>query len=322
MSRDRKRVLITVSPELIAGKRCSTLRSLVTALDKHTDLLLLPIDGYDFDTNSALAYRRVPGGTFEKVGTIHPSADLWIVYTDGYYLDSRQIGFKRRIDYLSAQLQFHEYHLSGGHVATMLNTPESERNTLKNWLAQLASLNLPVIPTFTNISSLELHDLMQKFGTLVAKPHWGGAGLGVFKLSNDKEVRKFLDTLDKTADTELADYCFQVFCTGYEKRLWFTGSDFVGGRYCFGRGTPWSDRTDDSYTNTYDQRDAEFASDLKNAQTVWNLSKLSIGSVDFIGDRINEINGCGTVFTHYHGGWNKIIDARPALVDFVLSVIR
>src|SRR4051812_12048246 len=95
----RKRVLITVGPGLVAGKRHMTQRSLVTALDKCADLLVLPAGGYDFAADRVHAYRRVRGGRFQEIGMVEPSADLWIVYSDGYYLDHRALGFGRRRDF-------------------------------------------------------------------------------------------------------------------------------------------------------------------------------------------------------------------------------
>ena len=73
----RKRVLITVGPGLVAGKRHMTQRSLVTALDKCADLLVVPAGGYDFAANRVHAHRRVRGGRFEDIGMISPAADLW-----------------------------------------------------------------------------------------------------------------------------------------------------------------------------------------------------------------------------------------------------
>jgi glutathione synthase/RimK-type ligase-like ATP-grasp enzyme len=51
------------------------------------------------------------------------------------------------------------------------------------------------------------------------------------------------------------------------------------------------------------------------------LSGISVGSVDFIGDRINEVNGAGTVMTEVNGG-RIFADARPAIMNYLLALTR
>jgi hypothetical protein len=48
---------------------------------------------------------------------------------------------------------------------------------------------------------------------------------------------------------------------------------------------------------------------------------LDFGAIDFIGNCINEINGCGTIFTDYKF-WQCIVDARPALVSFFIEQLQ
>src|SRR5919106_5947623 len=133
----RRGVLMTVGPGLVAGKRHMTQRSLVTALDKCADLLVVPVSGYDFANGRVRAYRRIRGGRFEAVGMIAPVADLWIVYSDGYYLDHRALGFTKRRDFFRAQMEFHQAAVDTGRVARVVNEPHVEARTLKSWLASL-----------------------------------------------------------------------------------------------------------------------------------------------------------------------------------------
>jgi hypothetical protein len=49
-------------------------------------------------------------------------------------------------------------------------------------------------------------------------------------------------------------------------------------------------------------------------------SGLTIGSIDFIGKHINEINGAGTTFTQYDV-MTLITDARKPLVDFLAKIV-
>ena len=317
----KKRVLLTVNPGLVTGKRYMTQRSLVTALDKHADLLVATAGAYDFKTGRVRAYRRTRGGRFEDVGMAPAAAHLWIVYSDGYYLDHRTLGFARRRDFFDAQIDFHQKQLDAGNVGRMVNEPAVEARTLKSWFAALAAEEVGVIPTGLPGSIEDVYDCRRKHGALVVKPVWSGGGAGTRRLQSDDDVRRFHEALARGGETELRDYCFQPYRPGDEKRMWFVGGRFVAGRYIRGRATPWSRSTPDYDVRPYGDESEGFAADLAAAERLCKLSGLNVGAIDFIGDRINEINGCGTIFTEYKG-WQRIVDARPALVRYFVDLLR
>lgn len=317
----KKRVLLTVNPLLVTGKRFMTQRSLVTALDRHADLLVATAGDYRFSDGLVHAYRRTRGGKFEDVGMVAPAAHLWIVYSDGYYLDQRALGFARRRDFFDAQIDFHQRQLDAGNVGRMINEPAVEARTLKSWLSGLAAEEYRVIPTRLFASIDEVYDFRKSEGALVAKPIWGGAGGGARRLVSENDVQRFQDELNKSADAELGDYCFQPYRPGDEKRMWFVGGRFVAGRYSRGRATPWSYSTADYEVRPYDADSEGFLADLSAAERLCKLSGLNVGAIDLIGDRINEINGCGTIFTEYKG-WQRIVDARPALVRYFVDLLH
>ena len=316
----RKRVLLTVNPLLVTGKRMMTQRSLVTALDKHADLLVATAGDYDFASGLVRAYRRTRGGRFEDVGMVPPVADLWIVYTDGYYLDHRALGFARRRDFFDAQADFHRRQVDAGNVGRVINDPEVETRTLKSWFATLDSDKYKTIPTRVFSSIDEVGDFQRSEGAIVAKLDWGGAGMGAHRMVDETDVRRFESALEAGGE-DLGDYCFQPYLPGDEKRLWFAGGRFVAGRKCRGRNTPWSYTTPDYAIYPYGSPEVDgFAADLEAAERLCGLSGLNVGSIDFIGDRINEINGCGTIFTEYKG-WHCVVDARPALVAYFVNLL-
>jgi len=319
--KERRRVLITVGPGLVAGKRHMTQRALVTALDKCADLLVLPVGGYDFAAGRVRAYRRVRGGRFVEAGMVVPTADLWIVYSDGYYLDHRALGFARRRDFFRAQMDFHQGHVDAGRVARVVNEPQVEARTLKSWFASLDAGQYRVIPTHVFSSIDDVHDFQKARGEIVAKLDWGGAGGGARRLRCDSDLHRFEEELGAATDRDLRDYCFQPYHPGDEKRLWFVGSRFVAGRKSHGRATPWSGSARDYRVCVYDGNAEGFATDLAAAERLCGLSGLDVGSIDFIGASINEINGCGTIFTEYRD-WDCIVDARPALVNYFVEMVR
>ena len=318
---DRKRVLLTVNPFLVTGKRMMTQRSLITALDRQADLVVVTAGDYDFAKGLVRAYRRVRGGKFEEIGMIAPAADLWIVYSDGYYLDHRARGFTKRRDFFHAQIDFHHRFLANGSVGCVINEPAAEAKTLKSWFAGLDPDRFGIIPTHLASSLDEVHDLRRQSKTIVAKLEWGGAGSGAQKLECERDVQRFAQGLAKDGAENLSAYCFQPYWRGDEKRLWFAGGRCVAGRKRRGGPTPWSDSVKDYDARPYFTGDAGFAVDLEAAERLCRHSGLSVGAIDFIGDRINEINGCGTIFTEYKF-WDCIVDARPALIKYCVNAVN
>jgi hypothetical protein len=292
------------------------MRKFLTAMDQHFELLVIPINGYDFKDCKVRAYRRLKGGAFKTTGMIKPEGDLWVVYSDGYYLNHRRFGFSLRRDYFNAQLDFHQKHLSRGSVSLMVNNPEAEARTLKSWLATLDFKKTRVIPTYVFRDIDEVYDFQKKEGSIVVKPNWGGASSEVEWLKDEAAVRRFQNKLKKRSDRDLSDYCFQIYCEGDEKRFWFAGSTFVAGRKYRGLETPWEYWNEKCRLSAYNKISHQgFAEDLAAAEYICKLSGISVGAVDFIGHRINEINGCGTVMTTTHKG-RVFVDTRPAFVDY------
>ena len=317
-----KRVLLTVGSGLVAGKRRMTQRSLVTALHRRADLLVVPIDQYDFAAGRVRAYRRTPGGRFEELGTITPAADLWIVYSDGYYLDHRALGFGRRRDFFHAWLELHQRGIDSGRIGRVVNAPCVEARTLKSWFASLDPDAFRTIPTYRFSSMDEVYDFQKHRQAIVAKLDWGGAGTGAQRLLSEEAVRRFHSQMAVGNDRDLADYCFQPYLPADEKRLWFVGGRCVAGRKSHGRPTPWSDSTDDYAVHPYDDScGGEFRADVAAAERLCRFAGLDVGSIDFIGERINEINGAGTIFTEYQR-WQCIVDARPALAKYFVDLLK
>src|ERR1044071_2253043 len=318
----KKRVLVTVNPCLIVKRDFSTMRKFLNLMDQHFDLLVIPVNSYDFKHGKVRAYRRLKGGAFKSTGMIKPEGELWFIYSDGYYLNHLRFGFRLRRDYFNAQLDFHQEHLNRGSVSLMVNQPESEARTLKSWLATLNFKKTRVIPTYVFKSIDEAYDFQKKESSIVVKSNWGGGGTEVEWLKDEAAVRKFYNRLKKRSDRDLSDYCFQAYCQGDEKRLWFVGGKFVAGRKYHGRETPWEDWNEKCRIFAYNKISHQgFAEDLAAAEYVCQLSGISVGAVDFIGHRINEINGCGTVMTTMDRR-KLFIDTRPAFVDYFLKLMN
>jgi hypothetical protein len=319
-----RRVLITVNPCITGKRNFSTLRKFITLVDRRFDLLLLPINGYDFKRGRVRAFKRVKGGSFENIGMIKPEGDLWLVYSDGYYLNHRRFGFRLRRDYFNAQIDFHQKHFSLGCVSQMINNPEAEARTLKNWFATLNHRRTRVIRTHVFSCIDEVYDFQKKQRRIVVKPDWGGASAEVQLLEDETAVRKFHGKLKRHTDRDLSDYCFQSFCEGDEKRLWFVGGKFVAGRKYYGREMPWQDWNENCRIFAYNKNSQRgFQQDLAAAESLCKLSGISVGAIDFIGDQINEINGAGTVMTTMDTSNRRVfVDTRPAFMKYLLELLK
>jgi hypothetical protein len=315
----KRRVLLTVNPLVVERPLFSTTRGLITALARRVELLVVPVSGYDFRAGTVHAFRRLCGGGFEELGTIRPSGDLWIIYSDGFYLDHRRLGFGKGRDYFDAQLAFHRRHLDGGAVGLMVNTPEAEARTLKSWLASLDFPATKVIPTHVFPHFDEVYDFRKSERCVIVKPVWGGASFGVRRLADEAAVTDFRRELEGRG-ADLGDYCFQALRGGDEKRLWFAGGEFVGARRFRGAETPWSGWGDDFRIYGYGRNHGGgLSNELAAARRLCALAGIQMGSFDFIGDEINEINGAGTVMTTFHDK-KLVIDVRPSYVEYFVRL--
>jgi len=246
---------------------------------------------------------------------------VWIVYTDGYWINHADFGFKHRRDYLKAQIDMHESAQQSGKVDELINSAEAERHCLKSWFAELDANDWGVISTFAFRKWDEVHDYLKQEQAIVAKPNWGGAGDGIHKIENERELKNFRDLVGRNNESLALDYCFQPLVTGPEKRLWYVDGRCVGGRKVIGRKTPWSDYANEySITEYFNAKCKEFRADREIADRLCKKSGLSIGSIDFIGKHINEINGAGTTFVQYDL-MSKVSDARRPLIDYLISKV-
>lgn len=305
------KILLSITPHSMTTKTC---QMLVETLQVHTDLILTTPQEYDFARNTIACY-RYRDGEWQARGRGTPQCDIWIVWIDGYAQDHRSLGFANELAYYGAMQAFFQRNLDNGNVGTMYNPPQTERRTLKDWLAQLDSEAYQLIPSYTLDSFEHLAELHHKLGPLVVKPIWGGFRQGVAKVSNAQELALW-------RGRDLQRYVAQVFYRGPEKRLWIAGGRCRQGCVFYGRRTPWSDFTEDYRVLPHDWLPAEEqARDIGHANRLAAEAGLYFGAVDFIGDRINEINGGGTGHYMWSPGLESVVDAQPVLQAEILRLI-
>ena len=292
-----------------------TSRVVIETLQAHSDLTITPPDEYNFADNTVACY-RYQDGTWRPVGRSTPHCDVWIIWIDGYALDHRSMGFQNELEFFYATQEFFQRNLDNGNVGAMYNHPQTERNTLKDFLADLDSDEFQVIPSYLLQDFDHLADIFNTKGPLVVKPIWGGQRQGVVKVTDELELLAL-------RDQDLSNRVAQLFYHGPEKRLWITGGQCLQGCVHYGKITPWSDYAPDYRLLAHDQLPAsEAAADVKYAERMAAKIGLCFGSVDFIGDRINEINGAGAGFVMWNLGKKDMgADARPLLQAEMMRLI-
>jgi hypothetical protein len=87
---------------------------------------------------------------------------------------------------------------------------------------------------------------------------------------------------------------------------------------------PWQDWNEKCRIFAYNKNSQQgFQQDLAAAERLCKLSGISVGAIDFIGDRINEINGAGTVMTTMDTSNRRVfIDTRPAFIQYLLELLK
>lgn len=292
-----------------------TLKSMVETLDRHSDLILTTPEEYDLRDGTIAAY-RYRDGVAVPAGRVVPDADLWIQGSDCFSLDHRLLGFERRMELYHAIHDFLDGLVAVGRVSRVINSPEAERNTLKDFLADLDPECDRVIPSFRFGGFGELVDLYRTHGDLVVKPVWGGLGKGIVKVTSEKELMALQDQV-------LDHHVAQVFYRGPEKRLWILGGKVVDGGIRHGRDTPWSSREPYFQALRYwEEGDPAFMAEIEAAHRICEKSGLTYGSVDFIGDRINEINGSGTGFTMNNLAGEIVVDRCDLLEQWLVGLLE
>lgn len=291
-----------------------TSRIVVETLREHADLTLAHPAGYDFNARTIQAWRP-EGEQWREIGPIEPRCDQWIVWIDGYALDHRALGYRDEMDYHRRMTGMFDELLARGQVGAMHNTPQAERNTLKGFLAALDTETFGHLATHRFNGFDELADLHRSHGPLVVKPVWGGLRKGVVKITNDAELHAL-------RDRDLRHHVAQELGDGPEKRLWIADGRVVGGGIQYGKRTPWSDYSTEFRAEPWDDPEhPEVAVDIERANRMAAKVGLTFGSVDFIGDRINEVNGGGTGHVMWNLGGEEVVDARGHLRDGMIKLL-
>ena len=223
-------------------------------------------------------YRFVNSSRIEEILKEHkPEGDMFIIFGDE---TSKNIG----LDFAKKQYDFLDNLKKNKNFRYFFNNPDAEKSTLKSYLIEIskdASFGVARTYSFENRDSISR--LLDQYGTIIMKPIFGCRGAGVRKLSSIEDIFKIPDDVLK------ADYIFQEPLEGDEKRVVILDNEFLCARIHKNRKTPWNQNN-----NQETFRYVPTSNELEIARKLGVQINADIIGVDFIGDKVNEINGTGT----------------------------
>jgi glutathione synthase/RimK-type ligase-like ATP-grasp enzyme len=271
------------------------------------DLHLVKPKGYDLDAltvEASYQFRNVmEDELLKKTGRHTPEGDLFIIYGDE---TSKSPG----LDFGLMQYEFLRQLESTGLIGRFFNRPDAEAKTIKPWLAEQyakgALDGLPVAATYTPISLDEVRHLLTEHHELVLKPSFGCRSTGVRKIRDVSE-------LSDGEQNNLRDIVLQevIESKGVEGRIAVLDGNILFTTKYFNFSAPWEKQTE------YDAKESEFSSEqIEASLTLLGITGLDFGGVDWIGDKINEINGTGTGVIGRNAKGETTYDYSYRIVDF------
>lgn len=238
---------------------------------------------------------------YERKGEHIPQGDAFFVFSSGG-------GHNLGLEFARNHISFLKYLRDNNNFQYFFNSPETQEMMLKDKLVELSSEFDGVAKT-KEFSRENLEDMLSTYGSVIAKPIAGAKGSGVVKLKSSDDLEKLISSLqpnnlESTDDLEKltslqpnnlesylsSNYVLQEPLSGPEKRLIVLDGKYLGARVHINRSTPWEENNPDHRTEIYTPTEKE----IKLAEQVAKRVGATIAGVDFIGDKINELNGGGT----------------------------
>ncbi len=309
-----KKVLLTLSNRGLNNlSTFPTFNSITNFLNKKYNLTITNPSSYNFKNNLLKkTFKYKNSKIIKDKENIIPSADFWLVYSDGYPEDEKAIGFKCKTDFVNAQIKFLQ---NFENSIKILNKPTNEQKTQKKYFTELSPSKYAIIPTYLANSKSQLESLLEEKKELVAKPNIGGGRFGIEKINSTSNLEKFFEIPEP--------YVFQEMYPGNETRIWFLDEKAIGARTAIGRRTPWSNEKE-NYQVLKNREIPQLEKKIKDAKKIlkgFNIEE-GIYSVDFMADKVNEINGAGLGFTFNNKQDKQVVDYRPKLINYLSNKIK
>jgi glutathione synthase/RimK-type ligase-like ATP-grasp enzyme len=277
-------------------------------LDNLVNLSLVYPSDYSLETMSIQASYTLANRTLERKSGHHlPRGDLFIIYGDE---TSKNMG----LEFARNQYEFLKRLRNQKSFSNFFNTPESEEKTMKNQLVPLSQdSSLGIARTYNFENYNQAQELLGNYGQVVLKPIFGCRGSGVRLISSIDD----LANLGLQEEELKRNYVLQEGLFGDEKRIVLLDGNLLCSRIHKNRRTPWNSNMPQQ-TFVYQPSLQELDVSRKIASELG----LTLAGVDFIGDKVNEINGTGTgIVIPDHTG-KLLYDKTDVFVQKVMELLK
>ncbi|MFW5852983.1 MAG: ATP-grasp domain-containing protein, partial [Nanoarchaeota archaeon] len=273
----------------------------VQRMNEICDLHLVHPCEYDLDSMSVKAsyHYNSPTELIEASGRHTPEGDLFIIFSDG---SNRNRG----LDFAKKEYEFLKILKDEGYVNKFFNEPETEEKTMKSGLVELCKDTKLKIANTLDFSVENAESMIKEYGSAVAKPIFGCQMAGVMLLKDAGEIRE--DDIEYLNQ----NYVLQEPLSGDEKRVVVMDGSVLMSRVHKNRPNPWND-TSNTRTEIYEPSPLEREIAIMNTNAIGAY----LAGIDFIGDKINEINGSGTGIYFKDENTGNTIDKTGELVEYV-----
>ncbi|MFP4189533.1 MAG: RimK family alpha-L-glutamate ligase [Candidatus Woesearchaeota archaeon] len=226
-----------------------------------------------------------------------PEGDLFIIFSDG---SNRNRG----LDFALREYEFLNTLKQENMFQYFFNEPETEEKTLKSGLIELSE-NDDMIAETQSFTKENVEEMTGKYGSVVAKPIFGSQMAGVQLLHSLDDIKGDISYFEE-------NYVLQEPLEGYEKRIVVMDGRPLFSRIHKDRPNPWRESTNPT-VELYSPTPDEMAVALRTADRIGAY----LAGVDFIGDKVNEVNGSGTGIYFKDDNTGEYIDKTPDLVDYI-----
>ncbi len=292
-------------------KKYETSRLVMELLNARPDVDLVLVHPGDYNLNDGSinrAFDFVNPTTIKQSKSSHfPSGDMFIIYGDE---TSKNAG----LDFGRNQYSFLKNLKQNNSFSYFFNEPETEELTLKDGLIKLSiDDSLPVAKTVYFDSFDQTKELINQYGSIIIKPIFGCAGAGVNKLSLIEDIFN----LDVSENDLQGNYVLQEPLFGDETRITLLDGKFLWSMRHQNRSAPWA-KNEKHSSNFYQPNEEE----LNSARKISDAVGAYLIGVDFIGTKVNEINGTGTGMSRNYKGGSPILDLHAnKFVERIISTV-
>ncbi len=294
---------------LAPPKLYRTSRKIIEKLNDISDLTLVHPGDYDISSGRILAGHKSLGPTKIKqvLGPHVPEGDMFIIYGDE---TSKNVG----LDFARNQYKFLRNLKQNGNFSAFYNEPETEERTLKDALVELSKDDsLCIAKSYFFQNDEQVNQMLSTYGSVFLKPIFGCRMAGVQKISSLDDLKNL-----NIPESELqGNYILQeplVDPENTEKRIIILDGNHLVSRTHFDRNKPWE--------TSYNQKTAVYNPTEKEIEVSKNIASRIGGylvGVDFIGSKVNEVNGTGTAVKTHLPDETLLYDKTDEVVKSILE---